>query len=74
MYLLQAFEWWITPQRLMYYFLLRIVRRCVIPFIRLALIIVIKKFIIGALCMGVYIHVRIYVCIYMYMYVRIYNI
>ena len=42
-----AFLWWITPQRLMFYFLLRIVRRCVVPFIRLALIIVIKWAVIG---------------------------
>ena len=43
----QAFLWWITPQRLVFYFLLRIVRRCFVPFMRLFLVIVIKKTLIG---------------------------
>ena len=42
-----AFLWWITPQRLMYYFLLRVVRRCVVPFMRLFLVILIKWTVIG---------------------------
>ena len=42
-----AFLWWIAPQRLFYYFLLRIIRRCVVPFIRLALVVGIKRWIIG---------------------------
>jgi hypothetical protein len=45
--LTQAFLWWITPQRLVYYFLLRIVRRCFVPFMRLALVIIIKNTVIG---------------------------
>jgi acetyltransferase-like isoleucine patch superfamily enzyme len=42
-----AFLWWITPQRLVYYFMLRIIRRCVVPFIRLAFTILIKRTFIG---------------------------
>jgi acyl-CoA synthetase (AMP-forming)/AMP-acid ligase II/acetyltransferase-like isoleucine patch superfamily enzyme/acyl carrier protein len=42
-----AFLWWITPQRLFYFFLLRICKRCVVPFLRLFLIIIIKWTIIG---------------------------
>ena len=42
-----AFMWWIKPQRLFYYFLIRIIRRCLVPFFRLAVIILLKKFIIG---------------------------
>ena len=43
----QAFLWWITPQRLVFYFFLRIVRRCFVPFMRLGLVIIIKNTIIG---------------------------
>lgn len=42
-----AFLWWITPQRLFFFFILRIVKRCVIPFLKLALILVIKWTVIG---------------------------
>lgn len=42
-----AFQWWITPNRLFYYFLLRIIRRCVVPFIRILVTIIIKWTIIG---------------------------
>ena len=31
--MLQAFLWWITPQRLAYYFILRMIRRCVVRFL-----------------------------------------
>jgi len=37
-----AFLWWIQPQRLFYYFLLRIIKRCVVPFLRVGLVILIK--------------------------------
>jgi hypothetical protein len=43
----RAFLWWITPERLFYFFLLRIVKRCLVPFIRLGLIICVKRFIVG---------------------------
>ena len=43
----QAFLWWVTPQRFMYYLLLRIVKRCVVPFIRLGTIILIKWTVVG---------------------------
>ena len=43
----RAFLWWITPQRLFYFFLLRIVKRCVVPFIKLGLIILIKRNFVG---------------------------
>lgn len=39
--------WWVTPQRLVYYFLLRVVRRCIMPPVRLALVICIKRFVLG---------------------------
>lgn len=42
-----AFYWWVTPQRVLYYFLLRIFKNTVIPVIKLTLAILIKKFIIG---------------------------
>ena len=42
-----AFLWWITPQRLFYFFLLRICKRCVVPFMRLFVIILIKWTLIG---------------------------
>ncbi|RYG69938.1 hypothetical protein EON64_01440 [archaeon] len=42
-----AFLWWITPQRLCYFFLLRVVKRCVVPYIKLAMMILIKRLIIG---------------------------
>eukprot|EP01038_Epipyxis_sp_PR26KG_P006462 gene6462-8890_t len=42
-----AFLWWITPQRLMFFFFLRIVKRCIVPFIKLFVIIVIKWSIVG---------------------------
>lgn len=45
--------WWITPERLVFYFLLRIVRRCFVPFMRLALVIIIKRTIIGKSVMRV---------------------
>lgn len=43
----KAFLWWITPQRLFYFFILRIVKRCVMPFIKLFVIIIIKWTVIG---------------------------
>lgn len=42
-----AFLWWITPYRLFYFFILRMVRRCVVPFIRLFMIIIIKNTFVG---------------------------
>ena len=69
---IQAFLWWITPQRLVYYFLLRIVRRCFVPFMRLGLVIIIKKTVIGkficvcvsvCVCACVYINICVCVCI-----------
>lgn len=43
----QAFLWWITPQRLFYFLLLRITKRCLVPFLRLAMIIAIKRLVVG---------------------------
>ena len=43
----RAFLWWITPERLFYFFLLRIVKRCVVPFVKLGLIILLKRNFIG---------------------------
>lgn len=42
-----AFLWWVTPQRIGYYFLLRVIRRCLVPPVRLAVVIAIKRLIIG---------------------------
>jgi acyl-CoA synthetase (AMP-forming)/AMP-acid ligase II/acyl carrier protein/acetyltransferase-like isoleucine patch superfamily enzyme len=42
-----AFLWWITPQRLKYYFLIRVIKRCVVPFFRLFLVLIIKWTVIG---------------------------
>lgn len=42
-----AFLWWITPRRLMFYLFLRVIRRCMCPFIYLAMVIVWKKIFIG---------------------------
>lgn len=42
-----AFHWWVTPQRLFYYFILRIIRRCFVPPIKLLAVIAIKKFVVG---------------------------
>jgi hypothetical protein len=43
----KAFLWWITPQRLFYFLLLRVIKRCVVPFLRLGLIICVKRLIVG---------------------------
>ncbi len=42
-----AFLWWITPQRFFYFFLLRIVKRCVVPPLKLLYIIAIKRVLVG---------------------------
>jgi hypothetical protein len=42
-----VFVWWINPERLALYFLLRVMNRCVVPFIRLGLGILFKWTIIG---------------------------
>jgi acetyltransferase-like isoleucine patch superfamily enzyme len=42
-----AFLWWITPQRMVYYFALRIINRCIVPPVRLLVVILIKWAIIG---------------------------
>jgi hypothetical protein len=42
-----AFLWWITPQRLFYFFILRVVKRCIVPPIKLIVIILIKWLIVG---------------------------
>lgn len=42
-----AFMWWITPERLIFYFLIRIIRRCITPIIRLIFVIGVKKYFIG---------------------------
>jgi acetyltransferase-like isoleucine patch superfamily enzyme/acyl carrier protein len=44
----EAFLWWITPQRMGYYFALRVIQRCVVPYVRLLVVIVLKWSIIGA--------------------------
>lgn len=45
--MLHAFLWWIRPRRLAYYFLLRAIRRCLVPFVHLGCSILIKWTIIG---------------------------
>jgi acetyltransferase-like isoleucine patch superfamily enzyme len=45
--IVDAFSWWCTPKRLPYYFVLRILRRTVVPPIKLAAVIFVKKFFIG---------------------------
>lgn len=45
----QVIKWWITPQRLVFYFVIRIVKKCFVPVVQLAVIIVIKRNIIGKL-------------------------
>jgi len=42
-----AFMWWITPERLIFYFLIRIIRRCITPFMRLIFVIGVKRYFIG---------------------------
>jgi acyl carrier protein/acetyltransferase-like isoleucine patch superfamily enzyme len=42
-----AFLWWITPQRLKFYFLIRVIKRCIVPFVRLFFVIIIKWTVIG---------------------------
>ena len=42
-----AFLWWITPQRMVYYFLLRIIHRCIVPPVRLLVVVLIKWSVIG---------------------------
>lgn len=42
-----AFLWWITPQRMVYYFALRIIQRCIVPPVRLLLVVLIKWAVIG---------------------------
>jgi acetyltransferase-like isoleucine patch superfamily enzyme len=42
-----AIIWWITPKRIFYFYLLRMTRHCVVPFIRLFMTILIKWLIIG---------------------------
>lgn len=42
-----AFAWWVTLRRLPYYFLLRILRRCVVPPVKLIAVIFVKRFFIG---------------------------
>jgi acetyltransferase-like isoleucine patch superfamily enzyme/acyl carrier protein len=43
----EAFQWWITPQRMGYYFALRVIQRCVVPYVRLLVVILLKWSIIG---------------------------
>ena len=45
--LYDAFSWWCTPERLPYYFALRILRKIVLPPIQLMLAIVVKNVVIG---------------------------
>ena len=42
-----AFMWWITPERLIFYFMIRIIRRCITPIMRLIFVIGVKKYFIG---------------------------
>ena len=42
-----AFLWWITPERLKFYFLIRVLKRCVVPYFKLLLVILIKRTLIG---------------------------
>jgi acetyltransferase-like isoleucine patch superfamily enzyme/acyl carrier protein len=44
----EAFLWWITPERMGYYFALRVIQRCVVPYVRLLVVIFLKWSIIGA--------------------------
>lgn len=39
--------WWVKPQRLMYYFILHIIFRCVVPLVRIVIVILIKQIFIG---------------------------
>lgn len=43
----EAFQWWITPERMGYYFALRVIQRCVVPYVRLLVVIFLKWSIIG---------------------------
>ncbi len=42
-----AFQWWVTPERLWYYFMIRIIRRCLIPPVEVLISILIKRLIVG---------------------------
>jgi hypothetical protein len=42
-----AFMWWTEPERLLYYIVLRLLRRCITPFLELAMVIMIKHLVIG---------------------------
>jgi acyl-CoA synthetase (AMP-forming)/AMP-acid ligase II/acetyltransferase-like isoleucine patch superfamily enzyme/acyl carrier protein len=42
-----AFLWWVTPDRMIFYFSLRVLNRCVVPYVRLSFAIFFKWTIIG---------------------------
>ena len=42
-----AFQWWVTPERLLYYFIIRVIRRCLVPPVEVIVSILIKQLIIG---------------------------
>jgi hypothetical protein len=39
--------WWVSPERIFYYFLTRIMRACLLPVLYIALVIVVKRCILG---------------------------
>lgn len=43
----QVFQWWVTPQRLFFYFMLRVIRRCIVPPLKLLTVIIVKRVLIG---------------------------
>jgi hypothetical protein len=40
----KAFQWWVTPDRIVWYFALHMIRDCVVPILKLIMIILIKQF------------------------------
>ena len=43
----EAFRWWVTPQRICWYFALRVIKECVVPPLKLLVVIFIKRNFIG---------------------------
>ena len=43
----EAFRWWVTPQRIIWYFALRVIKDCVVPVLKLLVVILIKRMFIG---------------------------
>jgi acetyltransferase-like isoleucine patch superfamily enzyme/acyl carrier protein len=43
----EAFRWWVTPERIIWYFALRVIKECLVPVLKLMIIILIKRLVLG---------------------------